>query len=31
MKDALALAAQTIDSGKAQAQLEQFIKLSRES
>jgi len=29
MKDALALAAQTIDSGKAQAQLEQFVKLSR--
>jgi len=30
MKDAVALAAETIDSGKAQAQLEQFIKLSRE-
>ena len=29
MKDALALAAQTVDSGKALAQLEQFIKLSR--
>jgi anthranilate phosphoribosyltransferase len=29
MKDALALAADTIDSGKARAQLEQFIKLSR--
>jgi anthranilate phosphoribosyltransferase len=28
MKDAVALAAQTIDSGKAQAQLEKFIKLS---
>jgi anthranilate phosphoribosyltransferase len=28
MKDALGLAAQTIDSGKAQSQLEQFIKLS---
>jgi len=29
MKDALALAAETIDSGKALAQLEQFIALSR--
>jgi anthranilate phosphoribosyltransferase len=29
LKDAIALAAQTIDSGKAQAQLEQFIKLSQ--
>jgi anthranilate phosphoribosyltransferase len=29
LKDALALAAETIDCGKAQAQLEQFIKLSR--
>ncbi|MDR2921770.1 MAG: anthranilate phosphoribosyltransferase [Treponema sp.] len=29
MKDAVALAAQTVDSGKAQEQLEQFIKLSR--
>jgi anthranilate phosphoribosyltransferase len=29
MKDAVALAAQTIDSGKAQAQLERFIKLSQ--
>jgi anthranilate phosphoribosyltransferase len=29
LKDALALAAQTIDSGKAKAQLEQFIKLSQ--
>jgi anthranilate phosphoribosyltransferase len=29
MKDARALAAQTIDSGKAQSQLDQFIKLSR--
>jgi anthranilate phosphoribosyltransferase len=28
MKDAVALAAQTIDSGKAQTQLEKFIKLS---
>jgi anthranilate phosphoribosyltransferase len=31
IKDAVALAAQTIDSGKAQAQLEQFIKLSQAS
>jgi anthranilate phosphoribosyltransferase len=30
MKDALTLAAGTIDSGKAKAQLEQFIKLSRD-
>jgi len=29
MKDAIALAAGTIDSGKAKAQLEQFIKLSQ--
>jgi anthranilate phosphoribosyltransferase len=29
MKDAVALAAQTIDSGRAQYQLEQFIKLSQ--
>jgi len=29
MKDAVGLAAQTIDTGKAQAQLEEFIKLSR--
>jgi anthranilate phosphoribosyltransferase len=29
LKDGIALAADTIDSGKAQAQLEQFIKLSR--
>jgi len=29
MKDAVALAAQTIDSGKAKVQLEEFIKLSR--
>jgi anthranilate phosphoribosyltransferase len=28
MKDAIALAAQTIDSGKARSQLERFIKLS---
>jgi anthranilate phosphoribosyltransferase len=29
LKDGIALAAETIDSGKAQAQLEQFITLSR--
>jgi len=29
MKDAVSLAAQTIDTGKAQAQLEEFVKLSR--
>jgi anthranilate phosphoribosyltransferase len=29
LKDTLALAAETVDSGKAQAQLEQFIQLSR--
>jgi anthranilate phosphoribosyltransferase len=29
MKDAVSLAAETIDSGKAKAQLERFIKLSR--
>jgi len=31
MKDAVALAAQTIDSGKAKEQLERFVKLSRET
>jgi len=31
MKDAVALAAQTIDAGKAQAQLEEFVKLSRDA
>ncbi|MCL1930897.1 MAG: anthranilate phosphoribosyltransferase [Treponema sp.] len=31
IKDGIALAAETIDSGKAKAQLEQFIKLSQEA